>query len=64
MENNIGLKELQEIIIQKETPSLQDIKQFAELIESRDIVYNNHYQFKQLFITFCKWIKKINPAYT
>jgi len=59
-QETIGLKELQQIIVVKDTPTVNDLKQFAELIDSRQIVYNNHFQLKQLFINFCKWIKKIN----
>lgn len=56
---SIGIRELEQIIIVKNTPSMEDIRQFGNLIESNILIYNNPYQLKELFVKFCKWVEKL-----
>ena len=58
-QETIGIRELEQVIIVKNTPTMEDIKQFGNLIEQNRIVYNNPYQLKELFVKFCKWVQHV-----
>jgi hypothetical protein len=58
-QHTVGIRELEQVIIVKDTPNMEDIKKFGNLIESNILVYNNPYQLKELFVKFCKWVEKI-----
>ena len=58
-QETIGIRELEQVIIVKNTPTMEDIKLFGNLIEQNRIVYNNPYQLKELFVKFCKWVQTV-----
>lgn len=59
MDSQIGITELNKIIKNNTNPTLDDVKNFAKMIEQTHILYSHSYQLKELLIYYSKWIQQV-----